>query len=815
MRPIPISYTFGNHMHWVDMEWLWGYHVLPGSVRDMLRFCRETGAKGCVNFDGIGYEKLAIEDPEAFAELREAVRSRLIEPVGCSYGQPYGLFHGGESNIRQRIYGVRTVLRLFGVRPKTFWEEEFDFFPQLPQILKGCGFDYASLFFQWTWHTPEIPTEEAPAIWWEGVDGTRLLAATRNKLNLHQWPEDFDPLLDELSNGKETAGEDRPLIQQWLELMPSPDWMCRSEVLLPRMKELIGDPRFDIELTTLGGYLQRASSPSLPVRKYALDDIWHGFSLGKNFDRMRRASRRTEQILLSAESLAASISLFGRPYGQWDVYPAWELEEAWRELLQAQHHDNDECEGLCGHVGWQSYERAGGLAQAALENLERRLCQRVRLGPEDWLTFNGTEPPAFARPKESSPGSPISWKPLEGAEVSLPREEKPQIEVQDEVVRLHFAEASVTVSVPEFEILTDGKPRKVRLRPKVAKDGFELIGSAKGFKFALRASAYRGGVIFDVSADFTEGYTTLRSGFGGAIRIRFEPEFSVASLHVDSPYADVEIGEGSSGKRKYPEGDWMTSPQWFEEVQGAFTSQRYVDLIGKSGEGVLVAHDGSQQWFRTDRGVECVATLRDPWDEDRVKLSGCATMNLVAHRGLRPHERFLLASAGMGSLSWPGKWDSEARDIPPSFAPLRIEPEGVLVGAFYRELEDFAGKGLENYAGKGMGHPFVLRLVEYDGFPAEVDLVIAGPIAKAFKTNLMGEVERELVPEDLSPEELAENPLRATAEDLEPFGIVPQRLRFNMRPREIATLYLDLVPGRKQARDLDAKREVWATVHRI
>lgn len=59
----PIYYTFGSHMHWVDMEWLWGYHMLPGSARDMIRLCREAGVRGCVNFDGIGYEKLAAEDP--------------------------------------------------------------------------------------------------------------------------------------------------------------------------------------------------------------------------------------------------------------------------------------------------------------------------------------------------------------------------------------------------------------------------------------------------------------------------------------------------------------------------------------------------------------------------------------------------------------------------------------------------------------------------------------------------------------------------------------------------------------------------------
>lgn len=148
-----LYYTFGSHMHWVDMEWLWGYHVMPGSVRDMLHFCEATGAKGNVNFDGIGYEKLAAEAPEALAALKQAVHAGQVEVVGASYGQPYGLFHGGESNARQRIYGVRTVKHLLGIRPKTFWEEEFDFFPQLPQLLCGVGFDYGSLFFQWTWHT--------------------------------------------------------------------------------------------------------------------------------------------------------------------------------------------------------------------------------------------------------------------------------------------------------------------------------------------------------------------------------------------------------------------------------------------------------------------------------------------------------------------------------------------------------------------------------------------------------------------------------------------------------------------------------------
>src|SRR3954471_24006268 len=80
-----LYYTFGNHMHWVDMEWLWGYQVLPDSVHDMLHLCTETGARGNINFDAIGYEKMAVEAPAALAELRAAIAEGQIEVVGASY----------------------------------------------------------------------------------------------------------------------------------------------------------------------------------------------------------------------------------------------------------------------------------------------------------------------------------------------------------------------------------------------------------------------------------------------------------------------------------------------------------------------------------------------------------------------------------------------------------------------------------------------------------------------------------------------------------------------------------------------------------
>jgi alpha-mannosidase len=858
---IRVYYTFGNHMHWVDMEWLWGYHVLPGSIQDMLRFCKETGAKGCVNFDGVGYEKLAAEAPEALAELREAVQSGTIEPVGCSYGQPYGLFQGGESNIRQRIYGVRTVMRLLGVRPKTFWEEEFDFFPQLPQVLRGCGFEYASLFFQWTWHTPEVPKEDVPVIWWEAPDGSRLLTATRNELNLHQWPEDFEGLLEGLARRDAPSSSSRSapgrggapaLILQWLELMPSPDWMCRSEVLLPRMKELLADPRFEVRMTTLGGYLaewkeeKRPSGKTAPppTRAYAMHEVWHGMSLGKNGDRMRRLSAEAEREILQAEALAAILGLFGRPYAQWDVYPVWELEEAWRELLQAQHHDNDECEGLCGRMGLRSYEKALAMARAVrnlqLDLAEKRLPKgrgqaasfnllgwdrtlpslqgerRARLLRNvpafGWKTFSASARASGARATERAQDRILLRNGKLEAALYL---KEPGMRVASRLdVRLGELTGTVQGKALPYSRVENADTEfgsvHLTLRPSRPNKGWEAAVSV----FAEPSPELEA---FDLSVHCHPLEGELDPGMNAGWQLPFRPTFTVGQVLADVPLGVYEVRASGKRMRKYPTADWMTSPQWFEEVMHPFTSYSFVDFLAEDGSGVLVLHDGSQQWFLDEDGARCLLSMVDPWDEEKATSDVEAGFRLVPHGPLTNAERMRLAAEFRANGLFPleAEGTSELADLPQSFSALRLEPSNVLATALYREAEDFAGRSVKRYAGAGMGYPFVLRMVEHDGVPAEIDLVLPGPIAKAFKTNLMGEIESELRPEELTHAERGERPLAAKQEELDRFGIVPQRLRFSMCPHEIVTLYLNLVPGRKQVRDLDAKREVWARVHRV
>ena len=87
----------------------------------------------------------------------------------------------------------------------------------------------------------------------------------RSDLNLHQWPEDVEALIE----SGEIERFPTPVIQQWLELLPSPEWMCRSEIVAPGVQRLLSTPGFDFQLGTLSTVLEPTLS-NQAVRGVAL-----------------------------------------------------------------------------------------------------------------------------------------------------------------------------------------------------------------------------------------------------------------------------------------------------------------------------------------------------------------------------------------------------------------------------------------------------------------------------------------------------------------------------------------------------------------
>ncbi|MGH2522293.1 MAG: glycosyl hydrolase-related protein, partial [Anaerolineales bacterium] len=739
--------------------------------------------------------------------------------------QPYGLFHGGESNVRQRVYGSRTVRRLLGVWPRTFWIEEFDFFPQLPQMLRGVGYEYASLFFQWTWHTPEMPRETVPAIWWEGMDGSRLLTAPRTGLNLHQWPEDFEGLLESPLLREMPV----PALVQWLELMPSPDWMCRSELMLPPLQALMAHPDFELRFATLSEYLEIAREHAAP-RRHTLDDVFHGVSLGKNGDLFRRLSRRAEQSALAAESLSAMIGLFGRPYPSWDVYPAWELDEAWRELLSAQHHDNDECEGLCGHVGRFSYERSLSLTEHITARTLRHLADRAA-GPEGWVVvYNplGWSRDAFVQVPNFGHGlakniPPFGYRVVGESDLTPP---DPEIEVGEtpDSISLRRGAFKVTVERARGVIaqLYSAEFPEGALRADVPLADLEMTRGGQLDRFVEAHVAASGPSTIRVTRWSRDGASVLvvislapdldavdiryiatdlprpDPRMHAALQTRLAVNLPNARLIHDHPYGLSEIRAEGVYWRKYPSGDWMTSPQVLEKIRNPFTALQLLDF--DDGErGLLYLHDGSQAFFRDGEVVRNILSMYDAWDEDYFVSSLNVNVRLIPHGRITNAQRWKLAQEFTRPVLT-AQSNKPSGDLPTEFGPVWCDAPNVAVSAFYREMEQ-AGAYLERYAGSGMGYPYLLRLVELNGEAATMRVRLPGPVASAYRTNLLGE----------PIESLAISPAEAPVSGPTAWG----QVEITLRPHEIATLYLDLAPGRKVTRDLDAHRHVWATVHRV
>lgn len=798
-------YTFGNHFHWVGMQWLWGNGILARSVDDMLRFIQETGSPGNINFDSLGYEKLASEEPVAIEKLRAALKDGRLEVVGATFGQSYPLFHHGESAVRQLTYGLRSSVRVLDVRPRSFWEEEFYFFPQLPQMLTNTGYRYASLFFQWTWHTPELPKETAPAIRWTGIDGSKILTLPRSELNLHQWPEDVEELI---RSGK-LAIPSVPVVQQWVELLPSPEWMCRSELVAPGVQSLFTTSGIEFTGGTLSTVLD-AVEHLAEDREYSMDEVFHGMTLGKNGNLHHQTSLRAENTLLAAEVFSVISGNLGRPYAHWGKYPAWELEEGWRELLSFQAHDNDECEGLNGHIGYFGVDRGIGLGSHVLNRTLNHLAsalgdvgQSVVANPVGWdreaiVGGRRVTLPAFsASVADSLRGEPVvPTEVVPGDSTIILRRGDFEVEIDTRLgaavrvagtgfarglgrlswerdgVSEEFVATSVTVTDRQSVVVTrDVRGARVRVE-------FALADVLDALDISFRG-------------DLGEGPD---GRMHAALSTTADPDFDVARLVHDTPYAVSEVKGVNAWSRKYPTGAWMTSPQEFETVRNSFTGLQFVDMVDEAGHGVLWAHNGSQGFHRSDTGIVNSLSVRDPWDEDQFKSGVDISVRVVPHAQVSNAWRWKTAQEFV-RVPLPVEARPTMKDAMHDLAASSValfavaEATGVVVTSLYRD-SDFAGTGFDTHVNHSVKQPIILRFVEFEGVDGELALDFHEPILRAFRCSLLGEV-------------------------LEEIAVENNQIALNVAPYEIGTIAVQLPAAPGEGKTLDDERGIWALVHHV
>jgi alpha-mannosidase len=344
--------AIGNHWSYIGIGWQLGIESCVLSCEDAMEAYDRAGIKICLNEDARAYEFMDEQFPEVTRRLRRYLAEGKVELIGGTYGQPMGTSVSGESNIRQIVLGRETIKKTLGYDLTTFLEEEEFTHPQLPQLLAGAGFKYASLSQLDTWGRAGIPPIELNVMNWQGKDGTTIPTTPKNSLF---WCGTNRKELSQQPNFRRLQALGKPLLMTWeefgWELPETPAYLTRPAVY----KGLEGG--YPVEYVTLTEYMDKYGRH--PKETVYLDmDAWNkSLTWGLGGDQVRIYDRKVEATLLAAETFDAIASTLGARAN------LTALDAAWKDLLASQSHDV----GLCEYSRWQDW---AGNRMAPLDRVE-------------------------------------------------------------------------------------------------------------------------------------------------------------------------------------------------------------------------------------------------------------------------------------------------------------------------------------------------------------------------------------------------------------------------------------------------------------
>jgi len=189
----PLLYCFG-HSH-IDVAWLW---PLPETERKcrrtfgtQLALLQEYPEYIFLQSQAHLYQMVKTLYPALYARIKRAARRGQWAPDGGMWVEPDTNLASGESLIRQFMHGKRFFKEEFGVENELMWlPDVFGYSGALPQIMAGCAIKYFStqkIFWAYNGGDP-FPYN---TFYWEGIDGSRILAHIHNDYNARTEPRDL------------------------------------------------------------------------------------------------------------------------------------------------------------------------------------------------------------------------------------------------------------------------------------------------------------------------------------------------------------------------------------------------------------------------------------------------------------------------------------------------------------------------------------------------------------------------------------------------------------------------------------------------
>jgi alpha-mannosidase len=164
-----------GHAH-LDTAWLWPIAItqkkMAHTTATQLGLIERYPEYTFVHSQASQYEWLEKQYPTLFERVKVAVRGGQWEPVGSMWVEADCNLTGGESLIRQFLYGRRYFRENLGVETRDMWlPDVFGYSAALPQILAKFNID-SFLTQKISWN--QFNKFPHHTFWWQGIDGTRV-----------------------------------------------------------------------------------------------------------------------------------------------------------------------------------------------------------------------------------------------------------------------------------------------------------------------------------------------------------------------------------------------------------------------------------------------------------------------------------------------------------------------------------------------------------------------------------------------------------------------------------------------------------------
>ncbi len=315
----------------LDLAWLWTVketrRKTARTFAAQLRLLEEYPEAVFLHSQCAEYEMCRQHYPELFAGVVKAVREGRWIADGGMWVEPDTNMAGGESLVRQFLYGRKYFREVLGTDSRVAWlPDTFGYSAALPQIIKGfgmTGLTTQKIF----WSYDDAEPFPHHAFLWRGLDGTAIPTF------LHMF---YETQVDAATVHKRWSAR--------LERDGSCDFYLpfgygdggggptRDDMeQVRRQRDLQGAPK--LYWMAPDDYLKKRNDGTLPEYRGELYVPCHrGTYTTQAY--IKNGNRRSERLLRAWEMLAALAAFSGRA-----AYPAQEIEEIWKKLLTNQFHD--------------------------------------------------------------------------------------------------------------------------------------------------------------------------------------------------------------------------------------------------------------------------------------------------------------------------------------------------------------------------------------------------------------------------------------------------------------------------------------------